>query len=153
MKQQYHVKLNGMERKQIKKHIQGKKHSLESKKRADVLLALDESENRTPLTVKKIAARIGVSEGSVRKYRKQYAMEGLEATLVRQKRTVPPIPAKVTGEVEAHIIATCCSEPPEGKAVWTMQMIADKIVLDGIVDSISDETVRLVLKKRHSNLT
>jgi len=153
MKQQYHVKLNGTERKQLKKHMQGKKHSMESKKRASVLLELDESENRIPLPTKKIAARVGVSEGSVRKYRKQYAIEGLEGVLVRKKRTIPPVPAKVTGEVEAHIIATCCSEPPEGKAGWTMQMIANKIVLDGIIDSISDETVRLVLKKRRSNLT
>ena len=89
----------------------------------------------------------------VRKYRKQYATEGFEAVLLRKKRTVPPVPAKVTGEVEAHIIATCCSEPPEGKAVWTMQMIADKIVVDGIIDSLSDETVRLVLKKRNLSPT
>ena len=71
--------------------------------------------------------------------------------LARKSRTTPPVPAKVTGEVEAHIIATCCSSPPKGKAAWSMQMIADKIVLDGIVDSISDETVRLVLKKRNSS--
>lgn len=153
MKQQYHVELSGAEQKRLKKHRQGKKHSLESKKRAGVLLELDESGNRTPPSVKKIALHNGVSELSVCRYRKQYAIEGLEAVLLRKKRTVPPVPAKVTGEVEAHIIAACCSEPPEGKAVWTMQMIADKIMLDGVVDSISDETVRLVLKKRRSNPT
>ncbi len=149
MKQQYHVKLSTQERRQLTKHIQGKKHSFESKKRAGVLLALDESGERTPLPVHKIAAHIGVSELSVRRYRKRYVTEGLTAVLLRKKRVVPPVPPKVTGEVEAHIIATCCSEPPEGKANWTMQMIADKIVLDGVIDSISDETVRLVLKKRN----
>lgn len=153
MKQEYHVELTEGERRQLKKHLQGKKHSLESKKRAGVLLKLDESEERIPAPVKAIAAQIGVSELSVRRYRKQYVTEGLEAVLLRKKRTVPPVPAKVTGEVEAHIIATCCSEPPEGKAAWTMQMIANKIVLDGVIDAISDETVRLVLKKRHSSLT
>jgi hypothetical protein len=75
----------------------------------------------------------------------------LDAALLRKTRATPPVPAKVTGEVEAYIIATCCSAPPEGKAAWTMQMIADKIVLDGVIDSISDETVRLVLKKRNSS--
>lgn len=152
MRQQYHVKLKAGEREQLVKHIRSKKHSLESKKRAGVLLELDESEGRVPAPVKTIAGRKGVSSGSVRKYRKQYATEGLETVLLRKKRDTPPVPAKVTGEVEAHIIATCCSEPPEGKAAWSMQMIADKIVLDGIVDSISDETVRRVLKKRHSSL-
>ena len=153
MKQQYHVELSEAERERLKKHIQSKKHSLESKKRAGVLLKLDESGERTPPPVKKIASRVGVSELSVRRYRKEYATEGLESALLRKKRSVPPVAPKVTGEVEAHIIATCCSEPPEGKAVWTMQMIADKIVLDGVVDSISDETVRLVLKKQRSSLT
>ena len=153
MKQQYHVKLSEAERKQLKKHIQGKKHSLESKKRAGVLLELDESEGRTPRAVKDTSSRIGVSELSVRRYRKQYATQGLEAVLLRKKREVPPVAPKVTGEVEACIIATCCSHPPQGKACWSMQMIADKIVLDGIIDEISDETVRRVLKKRNSNHT
>lgn len=153
MKQEYHVNLKAGECERLKKHISSKKHSLESKKRAGVLQELDESDGRSPAPVKSIAARKGVSEGSVRKYRKQYATEGLEAVLQRKKRDTPPVPAKVTGEVEAHIIATCCSEPPAGKAAWTMQMIADKIVLDGIIDGISDETVRRVLKKRNSNPT
>jgi hypothetical protein len=52
---------------------------------------------------------------------------------------------------EAYIIATCCSAPPEGRSRWSMKMIADKIVLDGVVDSISDETVRTVLKKQNLN--
>lgn len=151
MKQQYHVELSEAERERLKKHIQSKKVSLESKKRAGALLSLDESEGRTPPEVKRIASKIGVSELSVRRYRQQYATKGLDAVLLRKKRTAPPVPPKVTGEVEAHIIATCCSEPPEGKAAWTMQMIAEKIILDGVVDSISDETVRLVLKKRRSS--
>ena len=151
MKQKYHVVLSESERKAIEKHLCSKKHSMESKKRAKVLLSLDESDCRKPDSTGKIAAVNGVSEESVRIYRKRYAIKGLVAILGRKKRNTPPVPAKVTGEVEAHIIATCCSAPPEGKASWSMQMIADRIVLGGIVDSISDETVRLVLKKRHSN--
>lgn len=153
MKQQYHVNLGDAERRRLRKHIQGKKHCLESKKRAGVLLKLDESVGRTPPSVKSIAKQIGVSELSVRRYRKQCATEGLDAALLRKKRTLPPVPPKVTGSVEAHIIATCCSQPPKGTAAWTMQMIADKIVLAGVIESISDETVRLVLKKRHSSPT
>lgn len=122
------------------------KYSLESKKRAGVLLALDESGGQKPQPVKIIAAHNGVSELSVRRYRKQFAREGLESTLLRKKRKTPPVPPKVTGEVEAHIIAVCCSTLPEGKSQWTMQMIADRVVLDGVVETISDETVRRVLK-------
>lgn len=152
MKQKYHVELSEMERKELGKHLKCKKQSLESKKRAGALLELDERAGAKPPAVKEIARHNGVSELSVQRYRKLYATQGLEAALLRKKRQTPPIPAKVTGEVEAHIIATCCSAPPEGKAVWSMQMIADKLVLEGIVDGISDETVRRVLKKRRSNL-
>lgn len=152
MEQKYHVELTETERKTIKKHLQAKKNSMESKKRVKVLLELDESNKQKPDTVKKIAARNGVSEECVRKYRKQYTTNGLENMLRRKKRETPPVPLKVTGHVEAHIIAVCCSAPPEGKSQWSMQMIADRVVLDGVIESISDETVRRVLKKQNSNL-
>ena len=150
--QKYHINLSTEERKRLKRHLRSKRHSMESKKHACILLDLDESKGKKLPALKIISARRGISEVTICKIRKQYAEEGLDSVLARKKRETPPVPAKVTGEVEAHIIATCCSTPPEGKAGWTMQMIADKIVLDGIIDSISDETVRLVLKKQRSSL-
>jgi hypothetical protein len=144
MEQKYHVELSNEERSRLKKHLQSKRSGLESKKRAGVLLALDESGSHRPAAVKTIAAHKGVSEGSVRKYRKQYVTDGLETVLNRKKRETPPVPAKVTGNVEARIIAVCCSAPPEGKSQWTMRMIADRVMLNGVIESISDETVRRV---------
>lgn len=146
--QKYHIKLSEAERKKLAKHLRSKKASMESKKHAQILLDLDESQGEKLSKMKRISTRRGVSEVTIWKTRKKYCAEGLEHVLGRKTREKPPVPAKVTGDVEAHIIATCCSTPPEGKAAWSMQMIADKIVLDGIVESISDETVRLVLKKR-----
>lgn len=151
MRQQYHVFLHEGDIKRLKKHLRSSQYSLESKKRAGVLLALDESGGRKPPPVKRIAAQNGVSELSVRRYRKLFATQGLESTILRKKRATPPVAPKVNGEVEAHIIAVCCSSPPEGKSQWSMQMIADRLVLDGVVETISDETVRRVLKKRRSN--
>ena len=151
MEQKYHVVLSEEERQELKKHLRAKGKSLESKKRAGVLLALDESDDRVRDPVRTIAARNGVSEGSVRKYRKQYVVDGFSNTVNRKKREVPPVAAKVTGDVEAYIIAVCCSTPPEGRSQWSMQLIADRIVLDGVVEAISDETVRRVLKKRNSS--
>lgn len=151
MRQQYHVILSETERKELKKYQRNKKHSMRIKKRAGVLLELDENNGRKPPSTKAIAARNGVSEESVRIFRKEYATKGLYETLNRKKRETPPVAAKVTGDVEAHIIATCCSSAPEGRSQWSLKMIANKIVLDGIVSSISYETVRRVLKKRHSS--
>lgn len=150
--QKYHINLSEDERKQVNKYLGSKKASMESKKHAQIMLDLDESLGGKLPTMKRISAHRGVSEVTIWKTRKKYCTEGLNSVLGRKKRETPPVPAKVTGEVEAYIIATCCSAPPEGKAAWSMQMIADKIVLDGVVDSISDETVRLVLKKQHSSL-
>lgn len=152
MKQQYHVILSEVERKELKKYEQNKKHSMRIKKRAGVFLELDESNGRKPPSTKVIASHNGVSEESVRIFRKEFATKGLSETLSRKKRETPPVPSKVTGDVEAHIIATCCSTAPKGKSQWTLKMIANKIVMDGVVDSISYETVRRVLKKQNSSL-
>jgi len=77
----------------------------------------------------------------------------LKAALERKKREEPAVASIVTGEVEAYIIAVCCSAPPEGYSRWSMKMIANKIVLDKRIDAISDETVRKVLKKRNLSHT
>jgi len=151
MKQKYHVELSEDQRDKLEKLRRKKQESFENKKRAGVLLDLDESKGRKPQSTAQIAARNGVSEETVRICRKRFATEGLEKTICRKKRKMPPVAPKVTGEVEAHIIATCCSAAPEGKTRWTAQMIANKIIVDGIVDSISDDTVLRVLKKLHLN--
>lgn len=148
-KQKYHIKLTKEDQKKLKSYLHSKKYSMESKTRAKILLDMDESDGKELSSLSDIASHHGVSDITLWKIRKKYAEHGLDATLERRKRKTPPVPAKVTGEVEAYIIATCCSAPPEGRSRWSMKMIADKIVLDGVVDSISDETVRVVLKKRN----
>jgi hypothetical protein len=126
---------------------------METKKRAQILQDLDEAGRRKPDTLAEVMRKRGVSQNVVIYTRQRFAELGVDAAIFRKKRITPPVASKVTGEVEAHIIATACSAPPEGFTRWTMQMIADKIVLNGIIESISDETVRRVLKKRNSNPT
>lgn len=60
-------------------------------------------------------------------------------------------PAKMNGRAEAHLVALACSKPPEGRSHWVMQLLADQVVSLGLVDSISDETIRRVLKNRKSS--
>ena len=90
---------------------------------------------------------------NVYKIRKQFVVEGMDRVLCRKKRETPPVEPKITGDVEAHIIAVACSAPPDGRKAWTLKMIAEKIVLDGIVDSISDVSVMRTLKKHNTSLT
>jgi len=58
---------------------------------------------------------------------------------------------KLDGKQEALLVALACSEPPQDRTHWTMQLLADKLVAIGAVDTISDETVRRVLKKTRSS--
>ena len=66
----------------------------------------------------------------------------------RKKRETPPVPPKITGEVEARIIALACTEPPEGRTRWTLRLLSEKSVELEIIDSISHMQVGRILKKR-----
>ena len=149
----WHVNLGNSDRKKIKMVLRSKKVTLEAKKRAQILIDIDESGGRTPDSVSTVMKKRGVSANTVTETRRKFAEDGINTALFRKKRKTPPVAPKVNGEVEAHIIACACSAPPEGFTRWSMRMIADKIVLNGVIDSISDETVRLVLKKHNLNRT
>jgi len=150
--QKWHVNLTKSDHKKIKMVLRSKKTTMEAKKHAQILLDIDESGGRKPLSLSKVTGSRGVCENTVIRVRRNYAESGIDSAIFRKKRETPPTEPKITGEVEAHIIATACSTPPEGKARWTLSMIANKIVLDGVIESISDEAVRIVLKKHSLSL-
>lgn len=78
--------------------------------------------------------------------------QGLEAAVERKKQESPSRERILDGEKEARLIALACSQPPEGRSKWTLQMLADKLVALEVVDSICDQTVRRTLKKTNSSL-
>ncbi len=120
--------------------------------RANILLASDKHSEKY-LTVAEIANVYHTTPTTVQTVRTSYCEKGLEATINRKKRETPPVPAKVTGEVEAHVIALACGKPPEGYAKWTLRLLADKTVELGYITSISHVTVSNILKKRNLSLT
>jgi hypothetical protein len=152
-RQKYSIKLTDKQRKELKQFITStsKKNTPQNKTHAKVLLYLDEN-SKTPLTPEQTAIKCKLHRENIYKIRKQYTTQGIDRVLQRKKRETPPVSAKVTGEIEAHIIATACSSAPEGRNYWTLQMIADRIVLDGVIESIGKETVRRTLKKHNVNL-
>ena len=105
------------------------------------------------MTVAQIADAYHTTPTTVQTVRTTYANSGLEATIYRKKRETPPVAAKVTGDVEAHIIALACSEPPEGYERWTVRLLADKCVELDYVESLSHMTVSRILKKTNLSLT
>lgn len=114
--------------------------------RANILLAFDrQSENY--MTVSELAKAYNTSHTTIQAVITSYCAKGLKATLNRKKRETPPVSAKVTGEVEAHIIALACGEPPQGYSKWTLRLLAEKTVELGYIESISHSTISDVLKK------
>jgi transposase len=93
-----------------------------------------------------IALAYEVSTKKVEQLKKRFVEEGFEAALSR-KPVTNAHRRKITGDEEAHLIALCCSQAPEGQERWTLRMLADRRVALDIVDSISHETVRQTLKK------
>ena len=120
--------------------------------RANILLASDKQSDKY-MTVSEIANAYRTTPTTVQTVRASYCKNGLESTIKRKKRETPPIPAKVTGEVEAHVIALACGQPPEGYSRWTLRLLADKTVELGYIESISHVTVSNILKKTNLSLT
>ena len=90
-----------------------------------------------------------VSEQTIRRTRLRFAEEGLQAAL--EDKPHPARGSELGEKEEAHIIALACSEPPAGQARWTLELLTQEVLKDGIVTHISPETVRLLLKKTNSN--
>jgi putative transposase len=96
-----------------------------------------------------IATALHVSRSTVARTRRRYVEDGLEAAMNERPRCGGP--RKFDGKHEAMVIALACSTPPEGQKTWTLQLLADKLVELQVVDTISDESVRRILKKTSSS--
>lgn len=127
-KAKHSVSLTDDQRSEVKRIIDSssKNISTETRARAKVLFHLDECGNN-PLPPEKTASKAKLHRETVYGIRKEFSENGFESALYRKQRETPPVMPKVTGEIEAHIIAVACSSAPEGKVRWTAKMIADKL--------------------------
>ena len=129
-------------------------HSVHLVNRAKVILALDRTGKKDHLRIARISEQVGLSRQAIYDIRDAYLVaSGIDEFLTRKKRETPPVPAKIDGEVEAHIIALACSEPPKGCARWTVRLLAQKSVELGFVENLSHMSVDRLLKKRSISLT
>ncbi len=148
----YIIELTDDDRKTLSDTVAKGSSSAKTILRANILLASDRNAKQR-MTVAQIADVYHTTPTTVQNVRTSYINNGLEATIYRKKRKTPPVPAKVTGDVEAHIIALACSDPPEGYERWTVRLLADKCVELKYVESLSHMTVSRVLKKTNLSLT
>jgi transposase len=146
------VRLEDAERKYAQNVLNSERTSTGYKKRANVLLMMDENAGRTASQAE-IALRCGVSDVTVYHVAREFCEYGIEYALQFKKPKEPPRPPIVTGECEARIIALACGEPPQGYARWAVRLLTEKVVELSILPAASRETVRRTLKKLNLSLT
>lgn len=140
MKKKYIVTLADDERAQLLALTKRGKVSARRLSRTHILLQAD-----TGLSDDAIAQALHIGTATVERIRKRFVEDGFEAALSERPR--PGGQRKLAGKQEAFLIALACSAPPEGRACWTMQLLANRLVELQVVEAISDETVRRTLKK------
>ena len=140
----YIVDLTEAEREQLQQLTRRGKAAARPVTRARILLHA-----AAGCTDQQIAAALATSLATVERVRQRFVEEGLEVALhERARRGATP---KLGGKEEAHLIALACSQPPLGRARWSLRLLADKAVELGWCDSISPEAVRQTLKKTSSS--
>ena len=147
MNTKYIVALNEEQRQHLEKITSSGKVSARQMRRAQILL---KSDLQTNWSYKQIMEAFDVSAVTIATVRRTFVEQGLEASLQRKKPDREYEHA-LDGEGEAHLIALACSEPPAGRAKWSLRLLQDRFVKLGHADNISYETIRRVLKKTSSN--
>jgi hypothetical protein len=144
----YKVTLSNEEREELQTFIQkgGKGYRI---RHAQILLKLDKTPENIDWTYDRITNAYGSVRSTIAGIAKRFVFEGLEAALGRKNHD--NYRRKVTGEVEAKLCMIACSDPPDGRSRWTMQMIADELIRLEVVDYITDSTVCEVMKKTKLN--
>jgi len=147
------VYLTEEDRKAVEEFAKNGTHNCHLVVRANILLVLDRTGKKDHMRIKQTAESHGVSRQTVYTIIEDYHnSKDISEFLSRKQRETPPVPAKVDGEVEAHIIALACKEPPEGCARWTVRLLSQKAVELDFIDSISTMTVQRLLKKQNISL-
>ena len=150
MVKRYRVRLAEEEHQGLKSLVSKGRVAAYRQAHARILLLCDENQVGGALKDEEIARALKVGTATVERVRRRCVEEGLEAALGRRQQ-LNRRQRKLDGAGEAHLIALACSLPPEGRAGWTLQLLADQLVECEIVDSISTETVRQTLKKTNSS--
>ena len=138
----YHVELSEAERCELTALVGGGKHYARKIKRAQILLAADSG-----LSDDDIAAAVAVGGSTVYRTKRRFVEGNLEAALNEEPRAGAD--RKLTSNEEAPLVATACSSPPEGRARWTLELLAGAMVKLTDHDSLSRETVRRRLAENH----
>jgi len=149
----YTIKLSQTEVEDLKSIINKGSHTSQSFRAAYILLNCDKGEfsENQKITNEDICKILKVGARTIDRIKRKFIEDGFESTLERRPST-QTYKKKADGDLEAKLVALCCSEPPKGFSKWSLRLLADKMIELEYVDYISHVTVREVLKKTNLNL-
>lgn len=145
MRTKHAIRLSDEQRVELEQLTRTGKAAARVQNRARILLLADRGKSDAD-----IIDALSTSKPTVQRIRRLLCTEGLYGALYDKKR--PGRPPHHTGETEAHLTMLACSSPPKGRGRWTLQLLADQMVVLGYVDYISDTKVLDILKKTRSSL-
>ena len=147
MNKKYIVDLQEEERQNLNRIIRSGKHSARKICWAHALLKADDGWKD-----QKISEALDISLPTVQRIRQRFVGEGLEIALGARSHKPRPYLQRLDGEQEAKLIALACSQAPEGYTRWSLRLLAEKVVELQIVEQVSYQTVRRILKKHFEAL-
>jgi len=146
----YRVTLTAEERADLELLVSSGKAAARKLTHARILLLADDSLGNERLD-EQIVASLGTSLRTVSRVRQQLVTEGVDVAILRRRQPPRPDKIKIKGDVEQRLIDLACSDPPKGRCHWTLQLLADELVVLGLVERVGLETVRQALKKTTSS--
>ncbi len=153
MTKKYRVTLTAEERGELERLLAHGQADVCKIKHVQILLKADEADDGPAWSDARIAEAVEAGTATVERVRQRFVEEGLASALSPYRGGKRIYEHKLDGTQEAHLIALACSAPPEGRAHWTLRLLAQRMVELADVDTLSHETVRQTLKKMRSGRT
>jgi hypothetical protein len=145
------VTLTAPQRPQLSALIATGKAAARKRAHARVLPRADAAPGGPAWADQRAAPAVALGRATVERLRQRFVEQGPEAALGRKPQDHPGRERKPGGRAEAHLIALACSQPPDGRAAWTLQLLADRLAEPKVADSIGDGTVRRTPKKTRAS--
>jgi hypothetical protein len=146
----YRVTLTADERVDLERLVSAGKAAARKLTHARILLLADATAGPGRADDDLVAA-LGVGPRTIARVRQRFVTQGLAAALDRKLQPPRPDKVKIKGDVEQRLVRLACSDPPVGRCHWTLQLLADEMVVLGLAQAVSTETVRQALKKTTSS--
>jgi Homeodomain-like domain len=144
--EKFHVGLEADERAALEQLVSVGKAASRKLTHARILLLADAAQGDGH-SDDDIVIALGTSLNTIARVRKRFVIEGVNAAIDHRPQPIRPDKVKIKGDVEQKLVKLACTDPPRGRCHWTPQLLADEMVVLGLVNSISTETVRQALKK------